>query len=57
VRGEDTLARGRGGSIFWKTPDNALYTTYVNKNAEMRIIKIVPCGGGINNTTEQKGGQ
>ncbi len=27
----DTLARGRGGggSIFWKTPDTALYSTYV----------------------------
>jgi hypothetical protein len=32
VRGEDTLARGRGGggSIFWKTPDTALYSTYVS---------------------------
>jgi hypothetical protein len=32
VRGEDTLAgwRGGGGSIFWKTPDTALYSTYVN---------------------------
>jgi hypothetical protein len=32
VLGEDTLARGRGGwgSIFWKTPDTALYSTYVN---------------------------
>jgi hypothetical protein len=29
VRGEDTLARGRGGggSIFWKTSDTALYST------------------------------
>jgi hypothetical protein len=32
VRGEDTLAgwRGGGGSIIWKTPDKALYSTYVN---------------------------
>ncbi len=32
VRGEDTLAewRGGGGSIFWKTPDTALYSTYVS---------------------------
>ncbi len=30
VRGEDTLAgwKGDGGSIFWKTPDAALYSTY-----------------------------
>ncbi len=28
--GENTLAgwRGGGGSIFWKTPDIALYSTY-----------------------------
>ncbi len=34
VRGEDTLAgwRGGGGSIFWKTPDTALYSTYVRWN-------------------------
>jgi hypothetical protein len=32
VRGEDILAgwRGDGGSIFWKTPDTALYSTYVS---------------------------
>jgi hypothetical protein len=33
VRGEDTLAGwkgGGGGSIFWKTPDTALYSTYVS---------------------------
>jgi hypothetical protein len=34
VRGEeeDTLAgwKGGGGSIFWKTPDTALYSTYVS---------------------------
>ncbi len=32
VRGEGTLAgwRGGGGSIFWKTPDTALYSTYVS---------------------------
>jgi hypothetical protein len=32
VRGEDTLAgwRGGGGSIFWKTSDTALYSTYVS---------------------------
>jgi hypothetical protein len=32
VRGEDTLARGRGvgGSIDWKTPDTALYSIYVS---------------------------
>jgi hypothetical protein len=32
VRGEDTLAEweGGGGSIFWKTPDTALYSTYVS---------------------------
>jgi hypothetical protein len=32
VRGVDTLAgwRGGGGSIFWKTPDIALYSTYVS---------------------------
>jgi hypothetical protein len=32
VRGEDTLARerGGGGSTFWKTPDTALYSTYVS---------------------------
>jgi hypothetical protein len=34
VRGKDTLVvggRGGGGgwSIFWKTPDTALYSTYV----------------------------
>ncbi len=31
--GEDTLAkwRGGGGSIFWKTPETALYSTYVKK--------------------------
>ncbi len=31
--GEDTLTRGRGGwggSIFWKTPDTALYSKYVS---------------------------
>jgi hypothetical protein len=32
ARGEDTLAgwRGGGGSIFRKTPDTALYSTYVS---------------------------
>ncbi len=32
VRGEDTLAgwKGDGGSIFWKTPDTALYSTYLS---------------------------
>ncbi len=32
VRGEDTLAgwRGGGGSIFWKTPDTALYSINVS---------------------------
>jgi hypothetical protein len=32
VRGENTLAgwKGGGGSIFWKTPDTALYSTYVS---------------------------
>jgi hypothetical protein len=32
VRGEDTLAgwRGEWGSIFWKTPGTALYSTYVS---------------------------
>jgi hypothetical protein len=32
VRGEDTLARrrGGGGSICWKTSDTALYSTYVS---------------------------
>ncbi len=32
MREEDTLAglRGGGGSIFWKTPDTALYSTYVS---------------------------
>jgi hypothetical protein len=31
VLGEDTLAGWRGGgSIFWKTPDTALYSTYVS---------------------------
>jgi hypothetical protein len=32
VRGEDTLAgwRGGSGSIFWKTSDTALYSTYVS---------------------------
>jgi hypothetical protein len=32
VRGEDTLAgwKGGGGSIFWRTPDTALYSTYVS---------------------------
>jgi hypothetical protein len=32
VRGEDTLNgwRGGGGSIFCKTPDTALYSTYVS---------------------------
>jgi hypothetical protein len=31
-RGEDTFAgrRGGGGSILWKTPDTALYSTYVS---------------------------
>jgi hypothetical protein len=31
VAGEDTLAgwRGGGGSIFWKTQDTALYSTYI----------------------------
>jgi hypothetical protein len=31
-RGEDALAGWRGGgeSIFWKTPDTALYSTYVS---------------------------
>jgi hypothetical protein len=31
VRGEDTLAGwiGGGGSVFWKTLDTALYSTYV----------------------------
>jgi hypothetical protein len=32
VRGEDTLARGRGGggSIVWKTSDTALHSIYVS---------------------------
>jgi len=32
VRGEDTLAgwSGGGGSIFWKTPDTSLYSTYAS---------------------------
>ncbi len=32
VRGDDTPAgwKGGGGSIFWKTPDTALYSTYVS---------------------------
>jgi len=32
VRREDKLAgwKGGGGSIFWKTPDTALYSTYVS---------------------------
>jgi len=32
VRGVDTLDgwRGDGGSIFWKTPDTALYSTYIS---------------------------
>jgi hypothetical protein len=32
VRREDTLAGGRrgGGSIYWKTPDTALYSTYLS---------------------------
>jgi hypothetical protein len=31
-RGEETLAGGEGGgrSIFWKTPETALYSTYVS---------------------------
>jgi hypothetical protein len=33
LQGEDTLAGWRwgGGSIFWKTPDTDLYSTYVSK--------------------------
>jgi hypothetical protein len=32
VRGEDTLFwwKGDGGSILWKTPDTALYSTHVS---------------------------
>jgi hypothetical protein len=32
VRGENTLVgwKDGGGSIFWKTPDTALYSTYVS---------------------------
>ncbi len=34
LRGEDTLAgcRGGGGSIFWKTQDTALYSTYIESS-------------------------
>ncbi len=41
VRGEDTLARrrGGGGSIFWKTSDTALYSTYVST-----LWLIISCG-------------
>jgi hypothetical protein len=33
VRVEDTLAgwKGCGGSIFWKTPDTALWVLYIRK--------------------------
>jgi hypothetical protein len=38
VQGEDTLAGWRGGgSIFWKTPDTALYSTYVS------TLWVLPC--------------
>jgi hypothetical protein len=42
VRGEDTLAgwKGGGGSIFWKTPDTALYSTYVSTLCLARTIGI-----------------
>jgi hypothetical protein len=36
LRGEDTLARGRGGSIFWKTQDTALYSTYIESSLGKR---------------------
>jgi hypothetical protein len=32
LRGEDTLAGWRGGSIFWKTQDTALYSTYIESS-------------------------
>ncbi len=40
--GEDTLAgwKGGGGSIFWKTPDTALYSTYVS-TLWLRLLIII----------------
>jgi hypothetical protein len=39
ARGEDTLAapggEGGGGSIFWKTQDTALYSTYIESSLPM----------------------
>ncbi len=42
VRGEDTFAgwRGGGGSIFWKTPDTTLYSTYVSTLWYVRTIAM-----------------
>ncbi len=48
VRGEDTLAGWRegGGSIFWKTPDTALYSIYVctlcDLTSDSRLLSGAP---------------
>ncbi len=53
LRGEDTLAwwRGGGGSIFWKTQDTALYSTYIESSLGDRLE-----GGGRALPTLNKAG-
>jgi hypothetical protein len=51
--GEDILAgwRGGGGSIFWKTPDTALYSTYVSTlcgNVSHFLSRVDPLTEGLN---------
>ncbi len=47
VRGEDTLAGWSGGwgSIFWKTPDTALYSTYVSTLWSVATASILNLAG------------
>jgi hypothetical protein len=43
VRGEDKLARGRGGgvSIFWKMPDTALSVLYIRKYFVIVMLSLL----------------
>jgi hypothetical protein len=56
VRGEDTLAGWKGGegSIFWKTPDTALYSTYVSTLcSKLNKAAVCSCIGFVGQTTIQ----
>jgi hypothetical protein len=62
LRGEDTLAGWRGGwgSIFWKTQDTALYSTYIESSLFLGFPASLACSlvltlliGGIQVLIEQ----